>query len=190
MRVTHEARHRCHQDAGQLAHNPPLSAFVAEAVFPVGVTPPRTVTSLPPNGGNCSNRGATRRRHAEERLLKVQNPRLSPKRTAGMEGVGGTGWHGQASRRGLDRGARWATVAWPGGDAPQSERHADRQATLQPDTQRRDTPTRAVLCPQFRMQFPRDLCAAQNCIGGIATFSRYVESSLNRIACDIASIEP
>ena len=28
----------------------------------------------PPNGGNCSIRGATRRRHAEARLLVVQNP--------------------------------------------------------------------------------------------------------------------
>ena len=156
MRTTLHDRHRCAQNVDHLVHDTPLSAFFAEVVCTLDATPPRTVTSLPPNGGNCSNRGATRRRHAEERLLKVQNPRLSPKRTAGMEGVGGTGWHGQASRRGLDRGARWATVAWPGGDAPQSERHADRQATLQPDTQRRDTPTRAVLCPQFRMQFPRD----------------------------------
>ena len=153
MRTTHHGRHRFAQNADHFAHNSPFSAFFTEVVCTLRTTPPRTAASLPANGGNCTNRGATRRRHAEERLLKVQNPRLSPKRTAGMEGVGGTGWHGQASRRGLDRGARWATVAWPGGDAPQSERHADRQATLQPDTQRRDTPTRAVLCPQFRMQF-------------------------------------
>ncbi|ERH22004.1 hypothetical protein HMPREF1980_02269 [Actinomyces sp. oral taxon 172 str. F0311] len=39
---------------------------------------PRTVTSPPPNGGNCSIRGATRRRHAEARLLMVQNPHHYP----------------------------------------------------------------------------------------------------------------
>ena len=65
----------------------------------------------PANGGNCTIRAATRRRHAEERLLMVQNPHVSPKCTAGMEGVGGTGSRGQASRHGPDRGARWAAVA-------------------------------------------------------------------------------
>ena len=60
----------------------------------------------------------------------MQNPRVSPKYAAGMEAVGGTGSHGQASRHGPDRGARWTAVAWPEGDAPQSERHAGRQATL------------------------------------------------------------
>ena len=188
MRATHEARHRCHQDAGHLARNPPLSAFFGEVVGDVGASPlqtvtspPRTATSLPANGGNCAIRAATRqrhaegrllmvqnphqtggiapleahgrarptsrappngrialheapgaaclpmtppanggnctiraatrRRHAEERLLMVQNPHVSPKCTAGMEGVGGTGSRGQASRHGPDRGARWAAVA-------------------------------------------------------------------------------
>ena len=209
MRATHEARYRCHQDAGHLAHNPPLSAFFGEVAGDVGASPPRTVTSLPrtatslpanggiaslearlaglrppagaadggncairaatrrrhaegrllmvqnphqtggiapleahgrarptsrappngrialheapgaaclpmtppANGGNCTIRAATRRRHAEERLLMVQNPHVSPKCTAGMEGVGGTGSRGQASRHGPDRGARWAAVA-------------------------------------------------------------------------------
>ena len=35
------------------------------------------VTS-PPNGGNCTIRGATRRRHAEGRLLMLQNPPIQP----------------------------------------------------------------------------------------------------------------
>ncbi len=35
------------------------------------------VTS-PPNGGNCTIRGATRRRHAEGRLLMLQNPHHYP----------------------------------------------------------------------------------------------------------------
>jgi len=32
--------------------------------------------TAPPNGGNCTIRGATRRRHAEGRLLMLQNPPL------------------------------------------------------------------------------------------------------------------
>ena len=32
----------------------------------------------PPNGGNCTNRGATRRRHAEARLLMLQTPTMTP----------------------------------------------------------------------------------------------------------------
>ena len=36
----------------------------------------------PPNGGNCSIRGATRRRHAEAKLLMVQNPHHYPWRHA------------------------------------------------------------------------------------------------------------
>ena len=35
-------------------------------------------TTPPPNGGNCSIRGATRRRHAVARLLMVQNPHHYP----------------------------------------------------------------------------------------------------------------
>ena len=97
---------------------PPVVSVFGEVAGDVGASPPRTVTSpprtatsLPANGGNCAIRAATRRRHAEERLLMVQNPHVSPKCTAGMEGVGGTGSRGQASRHGPDRGARWAAVA-------------------------------------------------------------------------------
>ena len=34
--------------------------------------------TAPPNGGNCTIRGATRRRHAEGRLLMLQNPHHYP----------------------------------------------------------------------------------------------------------------
>ena len=50
----------------------------AEVVCDAGAAPPRTSTSPPANGGNCTNRGATRRRHAEGRLLMVQNPHHYP----------------------------------------------------------------------------------------------------------------
>ena len=39
-------------------------------------------------GGNCTNRGATRRRHAEGRLLMVQNPHRQPDIHPGAEGGG------------------------------------------------------------------------------------------------------
>ena len=102
MRATHEARHRCvHNATGRLARNTPLSAFFAEVVCDAGASPsrtmtspprtatspprtatspPRTATSPPANGGNCTIRGATRRRHAVARLLMLQNPHHDPNR--------------------------------------------------------------------------------------------------------------
>ena len=74
MRTTHHGRHRFAQNADHFAHNSPFSAFFTEVVCTLRTTPPRTAASLPANGGNCTNRGATRRRHAEGRLLMVQNP--------------------------------------------------------------------------------------------------------------------
>ena len=89
MRATHQAGHRCAQNVDHLAHASPLSAFFAEVVCTSGATPPRTATSPPrtatsppPNGGNCTNRATTRRRHAEARLLMVQNPHHYPWRHA------------------------------------------------------------------------------------------------------------
>ena len=72
------ARHRCVHNAGCLALDSPLSAFFVEVAGDAGASPPRTVTSPPANGGNCTNRGATRRRHADRMLLMVQNPHHYP----------------------------------------------------------------------------------------------------------------
>ena len=47
----------------------------------MGATPPQTATSPPANGGNCTNRGATRRRHAVARLLMLQNPPPLPEQS-------------------------------------------------------------------------------------------------------------
>ena len=60
---------------------PPLLAFFAEGVCDAGASPPRTATSSPPNGGNCTIRGATRRRHAVARLLMLQNPPPLPEQS-------------------------------------------------------------------------------------------------------------
>ena len=51
-------------------------------VCDAGATPARTATSPPANGGNCTIRGATRRRHAVVRLLMLQNPHHYPWRHA------------------------------------------------------------------------------------------------------------
>ena len=53
---------------------PRLSAFFAEVVCTLGTTPPQTVISPPPNGGNGVIRTRTRRRHADSQLLMLQNP--------------------------------------------------------------------------------------------------------------------
>ena len=58
----------------------------AEVVCDAGAAPPRTSTSPPANGGNCTNRGATRRRHAEGRLLMVQNPPPLPLASCSLTG--------------------------------------------------------------------------------------------------------
>ena len=85
MRTTHHVRDSFAHNADHLAHTSPLSAFVAEFVCDVGASPPRTATSLlrtatspPANGGNCTNRATTRRRHADRMLLMVQTPHHYP----------------------------------------------------------------------------------------------------------------
>ena len=42
----------------------------------------------PANGGNCTIRGATRRRHGDRMLLMMQNPHRQPERHPGAEGGG------------------------------------------------------------------------------------------------------
>ena len=89
MRTTHHVRDSFAHNADHLAHDTPLSAFVAGVVCTSGATPPRTATSPPrtatsppPNGGNCIIRATTRRRHAGRMLLMVQNPHHYPWRHA------------------------------------------------------------------------------------------------------------
>ena len=67
-----------HRPPGPLS--PCRSSFI-EVVCTVGATPPQTATSPPANGGNCTNRGATRRRHAVARLLMLQNPPPLPEQS-------------------------------------------------------------------------------------------------------------
>ena len=50
MRATRYDRYRCAQNADHFAHNSPFSAFFAEVVCTLGITPPRTVISPPPKG--------------------------------------------------------------------------------------------------------------------------------------------
>ena len=66
-----EARPHRHQTGGVALHEDPCATCLP-------------VTS-PPNGGNCTIRGATRRRHADRTLLMLQNPPSSPGCGGGAE---------------------------------------------------------------------------------------------------------
>ena len=74
------------QNAGYFATSSPFLTFFAEVVCDLGTTPPQTVTSPPPNGGNCTTRGsdtpATRRQ-------KVSCSAKPPPAT-GLENASGT----------------------------------------------------------------------------------------------------
>ena len=50
MRATRYDRYRRAQNADHFAHNSPFSAFFAEVVCTLGMTPPRAVISPPPKG--------------------------------------------------------------------------------------------------------------------------------------------
>ena len=120
-RAPRKARRRCAQIADHLAHDTALSAFVAEVVCASGATLPRTVTSPPPNGGNCSNRGATRRRHAGRMLLMLQNPHRQPNIHPGTEGGG-------PEATGALRDTSLATT--PAGGDPTTSRHISHVISL------------------------------------------------------------
>ena len=108
MRATHQAGHRCAHNADHLAHDTPLSAFVAEVVCTLGATPPRTktspprtATSPPPNRGNCTMRGArSSSAHVEgitkrgelhhERCTVELGPRRGRRQTGGNYSIRGS----------------------------------------------------------------------------------------------------
>ena len=74
------------QNAGYFATSSPFLTFFAEVVCDLGTTPPQTVTSPPPNGGNCTTRGfdtpATRRKRA--------SCSAKPPPATGLENASGT----------------------------------------------------------------------------------------------------
>ena len=74
MQATHDDRHRCAQNADHFARNSPFSALFSEVVCTLGTTPPQTVISPPPKGGNGVIRDPTRRQPAPN----AAKPPLSP----------------------------------------------------------------------------------------------------------------
>ena len=128
MRAPCEAGRRCVHNAGRLARDGPLSAFFVEVAGDVGTSPPRTAISLPANGGICSIRGATRRRHAGRMLLMVQKPPL-------CLGGGGLGVDRGAKRRGAAVWVRRSSCPdMTGGNCTNRgatrRRHADRMLLM------------------------------------------------------------
>ena len=116
MRATRYDRYRCAQNADHFAHNSPFSAFFAEVVCTLGMTPPRTVISPPPEGGLHDQYGG----HRKTCWARLWNPWTavpvgggeawpgfeathpathSDTSAAGVEGARGHGGHGRASRR-------------------------------------------------------------------------------------------
>ena len=89
-----------------------VSGQFAEVVCALGATLPRTSTSQPLNGGNCTNRGATRRRRAGRMLLMVQNPHRQPDIHPGARG-GGSESTGARRDTGLTTAPAGGGEAWP-----------------------------------------------------------------------------
>ena len=67
------AHKRCNSN-GRISKSEICGGELRATLLRLGGRPPQVASSPPPNGGNCIIRGATRRRHAEGRLLMVQNP--------------------------------------------------------------------------------------------------------------------
>ena len=110
----------------------------------MGATPPQTVISSPPNGGNGVIRDPTRRRHADSQLLVLQNPHRhrygGHRRGRRARAAAPERSEGRAAGRGA-RGLRGRTTS----------RRTGRSS-------RRGRPKRAAPTPppaKFRMQFPR-----------------------------------
>ena len=109
MRATRYDRYRRAQNADHFAHNSPFSAFFAEVVCTLGMTPPRTAISPPPKGVCTTSMESTARPAGPgcgTRGLRCPWAATGPGRAshsdtsaAGAEGAGGHGGHGRASRR-------------------------------------------------------------------------------------------
>ena len=129
MRATRYDRYRRAQNADHFAHNSPFSAFFAEVVCTLGMTPPRTAISPPPKGVCTTSMESTARPAGPgcgTRGLRCPWAATGPGRAshsdtsaAGAEGAGGSGGHG-CGARGRRRG-----LAGLRDDAPSEARSAD-----------------------------------------------------------------
>ena len=111
MRATRYDRYRRAQNADHFAHNSPFSAFFAEVVCTLGMTPPRTAISPPPKGvcttsmestarpagPGCGTRGlrcpwaAARPGRASRRRTQPHTATQAPPVRRAPEGTEGTG---------------------------------------------------------------------------------------------------
>ena len=129
MRATRYDRYRRAQNADHFAHNSPFSAFFAEVVCTLGMTPPRTAISPPPKGVCTTSMESTARPAGPgcgTRGLRCPWAATGPGRAshsdtsaAGAEGAGGHGGHGRASRRRAQ--PRTATQAPPVWRVPEGQ---------------------------------------------------------------------
>ena len=148
MRATRYDRYRRAQNADHFAHNSPFSAFFAEVVCTLGMTPPRTAISPPPKGVCTTSMESTARPAGPgcgTRGLRCPWAATGPGRAshsdtsaAGVEGAGGHGGPGRASRS-TTPSRRLACGDLAGGRArrhPEHQRHhkQDHQPSSPPPT--------------------------------------------------------
>ena len=171
MRATRYDRYRCAQNADHFAHNSPFSAFFAEMVCTLGMTPPRAVISPPPEGGLHDQHGG----HRKTCWARLWNPWAavpvgggrawpgfettrpathSDTSDAGVEGAGGSGGPGRASRS-TTPSRRLACGDLAGGRArrhPEHQRHhkQDHQPSSPPPTGTPSSPAPARTLRRMR----------------------------------------
>ena len=160
----HHDKHHCAQNADHLNHNTPIFTVFTEVVCTLGTTPPQTVISPPPNGGNGGIRDPTRRRHTDSQPLMLQNPHR----------------HRYGGHRRVRRA--WPRHPWAAGPGWTTSQRADR-------SEQRGRPKRAGLTPppaEFRMQFPRSTNQHKLKNRRISTIRTKPRHALTGSACEIA----
>ena len=126
MRATRYDRYRCAQNADHFAHNSPFSAFFAEVVCTLGMTPPRTVISPPPEGGLHDQYGG----HRKTCWARLWNPWAAVPVGGGRAWPGFETTHQSASATGhhwVERPDTQAAVP-VGGAEPGRASHSDTSA--------------------------------------------------------------
>ena len=153
MRATRYDRYRRAQNADHFAHNSPFSAFFAEVVCTLGMTPPRTAISPPPKGvcttsmestarpagPGCGTRGlrcpwaAARPGRASRRRTQPHTATQAPPVRRAPEGTEGTGeLRADAPIRICHRAPLGREAGYPGGGThavgPGRASHSDTSA--------------------------------------------------------------
>ena len=133
MRATRYDRYRRAQNADHFAHNSPFSAFFAEVVCTLGMTPPRTAISPPPKGVCTTSMESTARPAGPgcgTRGLRCPWAATGPGRASHSD-TSAAGAEGADRTRGLRcqaAGPVGGGRAWPGFKTTRPATHSDTSA--------------------------------------------------------------